>query len=111
MNKEPADEARTPQSGRKKILIVVVLLLIAAIGGVICMALPPREPSYNGQPLSYWLARCEETGPISADIKDPKARECREAIRHIGTNAIPFLLRMLRAKDSALKLELIDLVE
>jgi tetratricopeptide (TPR) repeat protein len=111
MNKEPADEVQPSRSGWKKTLIVMVLLLIAAIGGVICMALPPKEPSYNGQPLSYWLARCEEAGPISADTKDPKALECREAIRHIGTNAIPFLMRMLRAKDSALKLELRDLVE
>ena len=34
-----------------------------------------------------------------------------EAVRRIGTNALPTLLRMLRAKDSALKVKLMDLVK
>ena len=40
-----------------------------------------------------------------------KTSEPREAIRHIGTNALPFFLRMLRAKDSTLKLELMNLAD
>src|SRR5438046_8240457 len=43
--------------------------------------------------------------------KDANATECREAMRSLGTNAISTLLRILRAKDSALKRAAIDLAE
>src|ERR1700687_4598345 len=111
MNEEHVNEVQPSKRGWKKTAIVMMSLLVAVIGGLLYLALPPREPSYQGKPLSYWLAKCEEVGTISADTKDPKERECREAIRHIGTNAIPALLRKLQAKDSALKSQLIYLIE
>lgn len=43
--------------------------------------------------------------------KDPQVIECREAIRSIGTNALPVLLQILRTEDSALKKRVMDLVE
>ena len=42
-----------------------------------------NEPSYQGQPLTEWLMRS----------RSPQTRpEAEDAIRHIGTNALPFLL-------------------
>ena len=38
-------------------------------------------------------------------------QEADEAVRKAGTNALPTLLRMLRAKDSALKVKLMDLAQ
>ena len=111
MNEEQADKVQTSRGGWKKNLIVKVLLLAAAIAGLIYAASPPKEPSYHGKPLSYWLARYEEVGFTEGTTKDLKVIECKQAIRHIGTNAIPVLLGMLRAKDSALKLHLIRLIE
>ncbi len=56
----------------------------------------PREaePVYRGKPLSRWI-----TEPEGA-----------EAVRQAGTNAIPTLLRLLRAEDSALKIRAMNLV-
>jgi hypothetical protein len=108
MNEEEAGDVQRRKSGRKKLAFFIVLLA-ALVGGLIWLAMPPPEPSYQGKPLSYWLARCEENGGMQDDSKDPKIIECRDAILHIGTNGIPVLLRMLRATDSRLKTTITDL--
>jgi hypothetical protein len=48
-----------------------------------------REPEYNGGALSAWLARCGSTNQA-------ESRAAVDAIRHIGTNALPFLLRWIQ---------------
>src|SRR5690348_5046029 len=91
---------------------IAALLLIACIGGFVWLALPPKEPEYQGKPLSYWLERARTNwNAIFFSPKDPETVECTEAVRHIGTNAIPYLLRMLKAKDTALKTKAMDFAE
>jgi tetratricopeptide (TPR) repeat protein len=85
------------------------LCLIAAIAA--SLGIYSREPSYQGKSLSYWLSRARRSGALAYDQKNPEAAQCRTAIRTIGTNAIPPLLRILRTKDSALKRAAIDLME
>lgn len=79
------------------------LCVVIVIGGFIWLAIPPKEPAYKGESLSYWLSRAVD-GP-----KGPKDSECTNAVRHIGSNAIPVLLQILRAKDSSFKIKLMDL--
>jgi tetratricopeptide (TPR) repeat protein len=98
-------KVQTPRKGRKRILIIL-LLLVAAVGGTIYLLLPPPEPSYKGKPLAFWLRQFQELP--SSDAEDPKIIECREAIRTIGAAGIPTLLRMLRAKDSMLRLKIME---
>jgi HEAT repeat protein len=50
-----------------------------------------QEPSYQGKPLSRWAD--DMTLDHSKAVRD----QAQEAIRQIGTNAIPFLLEELRA--------------
>jgi HEAT repeat protein len=71
-------------------------VLLAAVGGIILWRVEQRrDPVYRGEPLSQWL---EEYDPrILIENKE----EVDDAIRHIGTNAIPTLLEMLRSKDNA----------
>jgi tetratricopeptide (TPR) repeat protein len=109
MNQEQAGETQKLKTGRKRLVWLIACLLVAAIGGLIWLAMPPKEPVYHGQPLSYWLSRSEEYG--MGDPKDPKGLDCREAIRAIGTNAIPSLLRILKAKDPAIKIVAMGLLE
>src|SRR5437016_1990502 len=90
---------------------LLVFVLIVGIGGLFWLALTPQEPSHKGKPLRFWLSRATEAGAVFSDQKDPNVIECREAIRSIGTNAIPMLLRILRAKDSTFKRAAMDLVE
>jgi len=62
-----------------------------------------REPVYQGKPLSAWLRYYA----LGADPRE--ALKANQAVREIGTNAIPTLLRMLQRKDSALKVKLLAL--
>jgi hypothetical protein len=80
---------------RKRVHIALAVLLVILAGVIACQVLRLREPVYQGKPLSVWLI---------AYGRD-------EAVRQAGTNALPTLLRMLRAKDSALKVKLMDLAQ
>jgi HEAT repeat protein len=88
---------------RKRVQIAIVVLLVALGFGVVRLALldPDQEPVYQGKTLSEWLEGCDKSHWVGT-----KWRESTEAVRQIGTNAIPTLLRKLRQKDSALTLKL-----
>jgi HEAT repeat protein len=75
--------------------IILATVIIAIVGGVAWRALHPHEPVYGGKNLSMWLDEY-----VASDGHLPEAEV---AIRHIGTNAIPQVLKMLAAKDSAFK--------
>jgi hypothetical protein len=86
--------------------ILTVTLLIAILGITAWFLLrPDPKLSYQGRQLDSWLDDCLPSAP-------PPAREkATEAVRHIGTNAVPTLVRMLRQKDSKFKLRLIQLIQ
>ena len=88
---------------RKRRLIALLLVAAAAVVAIIYF-LPPREPVYAGERLSYWLKGYD---PIEGS--EPGRQKADEIMREAGTNAIPTLLRMLREQDSPLKLRLIAL--
>lgn len=81
------------------ILIVGVVLVSLAL--YCCRS---KEPSYHGKTLTEWLRNreVELTDNIGHD-------ESAKAIKAIGTNALPTLLRMAAASDGALKRLLIRL--
>jgi len=86
----------------------LVSIFVAVIGGILWTALrEPREPIYQGKPLSVWLERYVSGGSY-VDFRPDS--EADEAVRQIGTNAIPLLLRMVRARDSKTKLALAELL-
>ena len=53
-----------------------------------------REPEYGGKKLSEWLTQYSKG--VSREGLAPEAREAAGAVRHIGTNALPWLLRWVR---------------
>ena len=71
-------------------LAVLLVMLAGVIGWQVLQALREREPVYQGKRLSFWL---EEP---NADDRD------EQAIRQIDTNALPFLIKRLRAHDKRL---------
>lgn len=88
----------------KKLRFLVLLLLLAAfMAGLSAYLLRQREPVYQGRPLSKWLEELEYSR-----LQDGRGSSA-EALRHMGTNAMPTLVKMLRARDSELKLQLIRL--
>lgn len=84
-------------------LAAAAVSILAALAWTLLRALaPPAEPVYQGKPLSYWLQ-----GYGSPHNEEPNGGEANTAVRHIGTNAISTLLRMLRAHDSPLKIKML----
>jgi HEAT repeat protein len=77
---------------------ILLAILLAVIGGVVLWRVnKPRDPMYREEPLSQWLEEYDPRGLIN------NKEEVDAAVRHIGTNAIPILLEMLRSKDNPLK--------
>ena len=69
----------------------------------------PHEPVYGGKSLSYWLRSYAtiQTGGMTG-----RGRALAEdALHHIGTNAIPTLLRLLQAKNYPLTIKLDALIK
>ena len=72
----------------------MAVILIAAVGAVVGPLLRPQEPRYQGRPLHVWLADFDLSGRGNPE-------KATEAVRAIGTNALPLLSRMIGAKDRA----------
>jgi hypothetical protein len=89
------------------ILVTVIILAAAGVMGWMLLSLGPQEPVYKGKPLSYWLEGYDPSGGApNYQLTHPNAptyQEASEAVRKLGTNAIPTLLRKLRQRDSKAK--------
>jgi hypothetical protein len=113
----PSEEINRPWLGnpnrsslrRKGWLVVAVLVLLVAVATVLLST--PSEPSYKGKSLSYWLQAYKipftathglwrNGKPIGADEDLPTRSQADTAIRAIGTNAIPTLLRLIQRRDN-----------
>ena len=80
-------------------LTVGLALLVLSVAALITIARwRSTQPRYGGRPLSVWLQQYH-----SASANLSPSPEAEDAIRRIGTNALPTLLRMIRARDSVLK--------
>lgn len=78
--------------------VFFLILVIACIAAGFCASRTSvSNPTYQGKRLSEWLRGYEtDYGSIQWNATD-------EAVRHLGTNAIPFLLKERWASDSELK--------
>ncbi len=83
---------------RGKTLILLGCLLLVATT-ISLLLLRAREPHYDGRSLSdwyrLWATSTKTNGPAA-----PLTQEAMEAIRHIGTNALPILLARVRHPDT-----------
>jgi hypothetical protein len=78
-----------------------ILASLAAVGMAIALTaflpyyLSPREPSYNGHPLSYWVAVLDKQ-PAAGTGPNIEGEEATNAIVHIGAAATPFLVKWFK---------------
>jgi hypothetical protein len=88
---------------RQVMLVGVITILI---GGVtwIAFSLTEQEPVYEGKPLDVWLLGYRSVEPSLR-------KKAVEITDKAGTNAIPTLLRMLKAHDTALKHSLMSFLQ
>jgi len=88
---------------RSRNVIILVIAAFLLTTTALCI-LFPREPHYQGKNLSEWLQSFDKTplrfAGLSVDTNQPAA----QAFLHMGSNAVPFLVRELRARDTGFRL-------
>ena len=84
-------------------MIVAGVLLAIGLGFLIHALTADKEPVYQGKRLSAWLNDSYEPSYLNTQL-DPAAVK---AVQAIGTNALPYLLKMIKTRDSQLKLRLV----
>src|SRR5712692_12000430 len=77
--------------GKKRGFLLAVLF-VALAGCLVWMLSRPAEPVYQGKPLSAWI---NEYNGRPGDTN----QAALVAIREMGTNAIPALLKIIKADD------------
>ncbi len=84
----------------RKVLVplAAAAIVIAAIG-----ALSSSEPKHEGKRLSEWLRELPSVG----SGEGMRGAPARFALHNIGTNAIPHLIKQLRARDSEWKTDVV----
>jgi hypothetical protein len=100
----------------KRMAIVMAVVIATGWIAIVCYGPRSREPSYDGRPLSDWLNDLYQNSHLYFPTNDPLdevmgpgRNRAALAVRSIGTNAVPFLVSMLRAKDSGLKQKFVAL--
>ncbi len=82
-------------------LVIAVATLVPVATG------PPAAPSYRGKSFRHWLDQYYSA--YGSRAQPSRAAEAEEAIRQMGTNALPSLIEMIRARDSFLKQTVMNL--
>lgn len=90
-----------------RIILILAGIAIACLVG--WKVFIPRQPSYNGKPLSYWISRYEDVMSGKVSMRSNEQQETDKALREIGTNALPYLLKLASRKDSAVKQRLFSI--
>ena len=92
-------------------IILVLSLIVIAIAVAVWLDAQPDlpEPHYANKPLHQWLTAYDPQ--IRLTIPMGQLAETDNAIRHMGADAVPALLRMQQAHDSYLKLKFLALLK
>ena len=85
-------------------LILSLLIGAAVAGGYFGFQTRAHEPSYNSRSLSDWLV-----GMTNYNGDDDTA-QAAEAIRQIGTNALPYLVQYIRYTPSPVRLKTAEVI-
>jgi hypothetical protein len=79
-------------SKRRRIVLLIACPIAVAV--LLWLLRPSREPFYEGRSLSQWLTMYRFAAVEKAPSKDREM--AAEAVRSIGTNALPLLLEWIR---------------
>ncbi len=101
---------------RRRVILAAVIacFAIAVLIGALRQS-AEKEPSYNGKRLSEWIVLARRStgyysSPLRVGAYDAKGwTDSRDAVLHIGTNALPCLLRWLPYRDARWKTDLFNL--
>lgn len=94
--------------GTKRRVVLVILSGMFLTGLALFFVGRSDEPAYEGRDFSSWLEQyCRNQSTNSSHSSYQQARanrtQAETAIRRINTNALPILMKMIRARDPALR--------
>jgi HEAT repeat protein len=72
---------------RRKICIIAVAVGLPLLTAIVLLASMPKEPSYDGKPLSYWV-----NPPPNATSRNSRRQK-------LDSRALPFLILTLQRRD------------
>src|SRR5713101_6945786 len=81
-------------------LVYLILGLVLLAGVLVAVFRREREPEYGGKRLSEWVMVIGHSDPATGSIQ---RAEAADAIRKIGTNAFPYLLKWISYETPAWK--------
>jgi hypothetical protein len=81
----------------KRLRLIASIVIVLLAGWLALYLFQNREPRYQGRMLTEWLDDYR-----LALASQTETETSRRAVKRIGTNAIPFYLKELCARDSAL---------
>jgi hypothetical protein len=100
----------------KRIRLISLVVAVIVFGGLTAAIFRAREPCYQGRTLTEWIRdgatalnafRTKPDADAFHPETDPDWRAASHAVKQIGPDAIPHLLKWARAKDSVPKEKLI----
>ncbi|HYG34796.1 MAG TPA: HEAT repeat domain-containing protein [Clostridia bacterium] len=92
---------------RRRILIITIVGLVLLIGLLAYLA-SDNEPSYQGHSLSYWISICRDNDSSRPNVV-AEILQAEKAIRAIGPNALPHLLKWLDTEPTRIRLTAHDM--
>jgi hypothetical protein len=94
-----------PTSKRRRRRAIAAVIVLAVVSGFLIHALTTvKEPVYHGKRLSAWLDDRYQTN--NGALPEALSPASVQAVQAIGTNALPYLLKVMRTHDSSLKMKL-----
>src|SRR6266478_5530398 len=85
---------------RRRVYLILGVVGVVLAGVLLVVFSREREPEYGGKRLSEWV----EEFPSGFSVETQQARQ---AVRHIGTNALPFLVEWIAYEQPPWKAKLI----
>ena len=76
-----------------------LLLAVGILAGGCLPTVTSQEPKVDGKPLSAWLKEYSESLRGGGEGRESRRERSAAAVRQLGTNAIPWLVQMLREKN------------
>jgi hypothetical protein len=91
---------------RKQVLVIGAVCALVSAVVLIASLNGPKEPEYQGKKLSEWIAMPIKSGSTPGTSGVVGDAEMAGAIRAIGTNGLPFLVRWVEYETPVWKLNL-----
>ncbi len=95
---------------RRRYIIALSLCALVIIGWLVFAFPRAREPRYRGRTLTEWIGDTLRE-PTSNVTNSPAWQKSSEAAKHMAPEAVPWLLKLIQARDSRLKQQVAGLFD